>query len=142
MNTLTTAARLKNLNRIRWISRLMDTAVGLPGTKFRIGLDPILGLVPGAGDLITTGVSAYILFLAARFRLPGSVLRQMILNVALESVVGMVPLLGDLFDAYFKSNVRNLALLEQHLQGAAPDLQATDDLDLSSAVPGNIRQAA
>lgn len=134
-----TVARLKNLNRIRRISRLMDTAIGLPGTKFRIGLDPILGLVPGAGDLISTGVSAYILYLAARFRLPGNLLRQMVLNVALESVVGTVPLVGDFFDAAFKSNVRNLALLEKHLQADSPDLQEADDLDLSSAVPGNIR---
>ncbi|HEY9878210.1 MAG TPA: DUF4112 domain-containing protein [Leptolyngbyaceae cyanobacterium] len=136
-----TVARLKNLNRIRRISRLMDTAIGLPGTKFRIGLDPILGLVPGAGDLISTGVSAYILYLAARYRLPGNLLRQMIFNVALESLVGTVPLVGDFFDAAFKSNVRNLALLEQHLQAAAPDLKEADDLDLSSAVPGNIRMS-
>lgn len=136
-----TVARLKNLNRIRRISRLMDTAIGLPGTKFRIGIDPILGLIPGAGDLISTGVSAYILYLAARHRLPGNLLRQMIFNVALESLVGTVPLVGDFFDAAFKSNVRNLALLEQHLQAAAPDLKEADDLDLSSAVPGNIRMS-
>ncbi|HEY9736502.1 MAG TPA: DUF4112 domain-containing protein [Trichocoleus sp.] len=135
-----TAAYLRNLNRIRRISRIMDTAIGIPGTRFRIGLDPILGLVPGAGDLISTSVSAYVLFLAARFRLPGNVLRKMAFNIALESVVGTVPLVGDLFDAAYKSNVRNLALLEEHLRSQAPDLEAADPLDLASAVPGNILQ--
>lgn len=135
-----TTVYLRNLNRIRRISRLMDTAIGIPGTRFRIGLDPILGLVPGAGDLISTGVSAYVLFLAARFRLPGNVLRKMAFNIALESVVGSVPLVGDFFDAAYKSNVRNLALLEEHLRSAAPDLEAADPLDLASAVPGDIRK--
>jgi len=72
---------------------------------FRIGLDPIIGLVPG-GDLISTAFSAYIIFLAARFRLPREVLLRMIFNIGLEAVVGSVPLVGDLFDAYYKSNIR------------------------------------
>ncbi|MBD2256352.1 DUF4112 domain-containing protein [Pseudanabaena sp. FACHB-2040] len=135
-----TVAGLKTLNRIRRISRLMDTAIGLPGTKFRIGLDPLLGLIPGGGDLITAGISAYIVFLAARFKLPAPVLRKMALNVALESVVGTVPLVGDLFDATFKANLRNLSLLEKHLQADSPDLEEADPLNLESAVPGNIRQ--
>ncbi|MGF1523701.1 MAG: DUF4112 domain-containing protein [Leptolyngbyaceae cyanobacterium] len=110
------SSRLRNLNRIRRLSRLMDTAFKIPGTSFKIGLDPIIGLVPGAGDLITTAISAYILILAARFRLPRSVFGQMVFNVLLEAVVGTVPLLGDAFDAFYKSNVRNLALLESHLK--------------------------
>ncbi|MGF1479591.1 MAG: DUF4112 domain-containing protein [Cyanophyceae cyanobacterium] len=107
--------RLQTLQRIRRLSRLMDTAIGIPGTKFRIGLDPILGLVPGAGDLVSTAFSAYIILLAARFNLPRSALKKMIFNVALESVVGTVPLIGDAFDAVYKSNIRNLAILEEHL---------------------------
>ncbi|MBE9079586.1 DUF4112 domain-containing protein [Romeria aff. gracilis LEGE 07310] len=118
-----TSARLRNLNRIRRLSRLMDTAFRIPGIGLRIGLDPIIGLVPGLGDLIATAVSAYILFLAARFRLPGKVFGRMVFNVGLEFVIGAIPLLGDIFDAFFKSNVRNLALLEAHLQAAEPDLE-------------------
>ena len=137
-----TAARLKTLNRIRRISRLMDTAIGIPGTKFRFGLDPLLGLVPGGGDLISAGISAYIVLLATRFRLPAPVIRKMALNIALESVVGTVPLVGDLFDATYKANLRNLALLEEHLRGESPDLEKADPLDLESAVPGNIREVA
>lgn len=97
----------------------MDTAFGIPGTKFKVGLDPIIGLIPGAGDAIATAVSAYILILATRFRLPGNVLRQMIFNVLLETAVGTIPVLGDIFDAAYKSNIRNLALLETHLQAEA-----------------------
>lgn len=132
---MTISDRLKTLNRIRRISRLMDTAIGIPGTKFRIGLDPIVGLLPGAGDLLTTGLSVYVLFLAARFQLPGTLMRSMVLNVALETVLGSVPLVGDVFDAFFKANIRNLAILEQHLQDNSPELQAEDDENLSSVDP-------
>lgn len=62
--------RLATLNRIRKLSRLMDTAIGIPGTKFRIGLDPIIGLVPGAGDLVDTAFSAYLVYLATQFKIP------------------------------------------------------------------------
>ncbi len=137
MNTV--SDRLKTLNRIRRFSRLMDTAIGIPGTKFRIGLDPIIGLLPGAGDLLTTGFSVYILVMAARFRLPTSLLRGMILNVALEAVLGSVPVLGDVFDAFFKANIRNLAVLEQHLQASAPELQEEDAENLSSVDPDFVR---
>ncbi|MEO0406857.1 MAG: DUF4112 domain-containing protein [Cyanobacteria bacterium P01_A01_bin.135] len=133
---MTVSDRLKTLNRIRRVSRLMDTAIGIPGTKFRIGLDPILGLLPGAGDLIGTGLSLYILVLAARFRLPGRLMRGMVFNVALETLLGSVPLVGDVFDAFFKANIRNLAILEQHLQESFPELRAEDGENLSSVDPG------
>ena len=120
MNTL---ERLATLNRIRKLSRLMDTAIGIPGTKFRIGLDPIIGLIPGAGDIISTAFSAYIIYLATRFGIPSKDLQKMILNIGLEAVVGAVPLVGDLFDAYYKSNIRNLAILEQHLQATEPEIE-------------------
>jgi hypothetical protein len=122
MNT-NTIERLATLNRIRKLSRLMDTAIGIPGTKFRIGLDPIIGLIPGAGDIISTGFSAYIIYLATRFGIPSQDLQRMILNIGLEAVVGTLPLVGDLFDAYYKSNIRNLAILEQHLQATEPEIE-------------------
>jgi len=118
----TTIDRLATLNRIRRLSRLMDTAIRIPGTSFRFGLDPIIGLVPGAGDIVSTAFSAYIIFLAARFGLPREVLTKMIFNVALEAFVGSVPLVGDLFDAVYKSNIRNLDLLEKQLQVVEPGL--------------------
>ncbi|MFN6571712.1 DUF4112 domain-containing protein [Dendronalium sp. ChiSLP03b] len=117
------AKRLVTLNRIRKLSRLMDTSIRIPLLGFRIGLDPIIGLVPGAGDLISTAFSAYIIFLATRFGIPQRDLAQMIFNVGLETVVGTMPLVGDLFDAFYKSNIRNLAILEQHLMAVEPELE-------------------
>jgi hypothetical protein len=108
--------RLATLNRIRRIARLLDTAIGIPGTKFRIGLDPILGLIPGGGDLVGAGISAYMIFLAARFGLAKEDIGKMIWNIGLETVAGSVPVLGDIFDAYFKANMRNLDILEKHLE--------------------------
>lgn len=142
MNTATTASRLRNLNRIRRISRVMDTAFRIPGTGIKIGWDPIIGLVPGAGDLISTAISAYVIVLAARFQLPKGILAQMAFNVGLETVVGAVPFLGDVFDAFYKSNVRNLALLETHLQNQSPMLQEVDRLNLESAQAGDIKLTA
>jgi hypothetical protein len=116
--------RLATLNRIRKFSRLMDTAIGIPGTKFRIGLDPIIGLVPGAGDIVDTAFSAYLIYLATRFNIPQKTLGKMIYNIGLEAVIGSVPLVGDIFDAFYKSNMRNLALLEEHLEAVEPELAA------------------
>ncbi|NJK51085.1 DUF4112 domain-containing protein [Candidatus Gracilibacteria bacterium] len=127
--------RLATLNRIRRLSRLMDTAIRIPGIGFRIGLDPILGLIPGAGDVITTAFSAYLIYLAARFGLPAKVIRQMVFNIALEGVIGGIPLVGDLFDAAYKSNIRNLALLEQHLQIVDPELSEIESLNNSIDLP-------
>lgn len=110
--------KLKNLKRIRRIATLLDSAIGIPGTKFRIGLDPILGLIPGGGDLITAGISAYMIFLAARFGLEKEEIGKMIGNVALETFLGTVPLFGDIFDAYFKANLRNLEILEKHIENS------------------------
>lgn len=129
MNTI---ERLTTLNQIRKLSRLMDASIHIPGTGFRFGLDPIIGLIPGAGDLIATAISTYIILMAVRFRLPQTVIGWMIFNVVLEAVVGSVPLIGDLFDAFYKSNIRNLALLEKHLQEAEPELSRVDSTELSS----------
>lgn len=121
------AKRLATLNRIRKLSRLMDTSIRIPLTGFRIGIDPIIGLIPGAGDLISTAFSAYIIFLATRFGIPRQDLAKMIFNVGLETVVGTVPLVGDLFDAFYKSNIRNLTILEQHLTVVEPELKEVSD---------------
>jgi hypothetical protein len=107
---------IANLRRIRRIARLLDTAIGIPGTKFRIGLDPILGLIPGGGDLISAGISVYMIYLATRFGLAKEELGKMFLNVGIETLAGSVPIVGDLFDAYFKANIRNLEILERHLE--------------------------
>jgi len=85
----------------------------VPGTGVRFGLDPILGLIPGLGDVAGAALSGYLVLLAARLGAPRVVVLRMVANVAVDSVVGSVPLLGDLFDVAWKSNTRNLALLER-----------------------------
>ena len=104
-------ASYDGLERLAW---LLDSAIVVPGTRFRVGLDALIGLIPGLGDLIGTALSAYIVAAAARRGLPRSVLLRMAFNVGLEAVVGVVPILGDLFDAAWKANQRNMALLRQY----------------------------
>jgi hypothetical protein len=95
----------------------MDQSIVLP-SGFRIGLDPILGLVPGLGEVVTSTISCYLVYQSALLGLPKRVLMRMVGNVALESLAGSVPILGDLFDAVWKSNMRNLRLLEEHYHPA------------------------
>lgn len=116
--------RIAKLNRIREFSRWLDTAFKIPGTNFRFGWDPIIGLIPGAGDLVSTLLSAYMIYLAARFNLPPKVFLTMLVNLGIEATVGTIPLIGDIFDAFFKANIRNFELLEQHIHVAEPELSA------------------
>ena len=102
----------RRLGRLAW---LLDNSIPLPGGRFRVGIDAIIGLIPGLGDLFGVLVSSYIVREAARLGAPPSVLARMAFNVAVEGIVGMVPLLGDVFDAAWKANQRNFSLLEQHL---------------------------
>ena len=114
--------RIAELNRIRKFSRWLDSAFKIPGTSFRFGWDPIIGLVPGAGDLVSTALSAYMIYLAARFQLPPKIFLKMLVNLGIEATVGTIPLIGDIFDAFFKANIRNFELLEQHIREAEPEL--------------------
>ena len=110
---------------VRALARLLDSAVTVPGTKFRVGLDALIGLVPGVGDLAGAAMSGYIILAAARLGAPKTVLFRMILNVAVDSIVGAVPLLGDLFDAGWRANTRNTALLDRHLTAPAEAKRAS-----------------
>jgi len=102
------------LRRARALARILDTALGIPGTKIRIGLDPILGLVPGAGDVAGAMLSAYIVLIAANKGAPRPVIWRMLGNIAVDTALGSVPVLGDVFDVAFKSNIRNVELLERY----------------------------
>lgn len=115
MKTPLPTKKLAKINRLRRLSKVMDNAIAIPGTKFRFGLDPILGLLPGGGDTITGGLSAYIVVEAARMGLPREILYKMVGNILLDSFAGTIPILGDLFDVGWKSNVKNIELLEKHL---------------------------
>lgn len=104
-------AASKRLERLAWI---LDSAVRLPG-GFRVGVDGIIGLVPGIGDLVGAALSSYIVVEAARLKLPFRVLARMAMNVLIELVVGIVPIVGDIFDFAFKANLRNVRLLNEYL---------------------------
>ena len=100
---------------------LLDSAFHVPGTNMRFGMDPVIGLIPGAGDLITGFLSVVILLHALRLRVPKVIVGRMLMNIATDLVVGAVPLLGDFFDAAFKANLKNMALLEAYAQpGSRP----------------------
>lgn len=97
-----------------FLARLLDSIVPIPGTSIRIGLDPLLGLIPGLGDVIANLIGSTILFLAAKLQVPKIVMVRMALNVSLNTVVGAVPGLGDLFSIWFQSNLRNAELLRRY----------------------------
>jgi hypothetical protein len=106
----------REVERLRGLTRMLDSAIRVPGTRFRVGFDALIGLVPFAGDVIGAMLSTFIVFRAAHLGASKATLVRMMGNVALDAVVGGVPLLGDFFDAGWKANTRNLALLEAHLQ--------------------------
>jgi hypothetical protein len=108
----------------RFLAELLDQRFTIPGTSIRIGLDPIIGLIPGVGDTLANLAGSAILLVGAQFHLPKVVLLRMALNVALNTLLGAIPFIGDLFSIWFRSNVRNARLLERyatrHGQKAAP----------------------
>lgn len=107
------------------LAYVLDNSIRLPGTRMRIGLDALIGLVPGVGDAVGGAMSAYIVLQAARLGAPVAVLLRMLLNILVEVVVGGIPLLGDLFDAGFKANVRNLTLLQRSLEAPGATRRAS-----------------
>jgi len=101
------------MQRLRSMAWLLDNSIPLPG-GFRIGLDALIGLVPGVGDAIGALISVYILNEARMLGAPRSVLMRMSGNILIETIIGAIPFAGDLFDAGFKANMRNIALLERY----------------------------
>jgi Domain of unknown function (DUF4112) len=101
----------------RWVAVVMDELIGLPKTRFKFGLDPIIGLVPGIGDTASAFVSALVLLRAVRAGLPKILLARMSLNILINELVGIIPGIGDAFSFWFKSNKRNYELLLAHHAG-------------------------
>jgi hypothetical protein len=104
------------LDRLRRLTLLMDQAFGVPGTRWRFGLDALFGLVPGLGDIAGGLIADYALHVARRLGAPGVIQLHMLTNIAIDASVGTIPLVGDLFDFVFKAQTRNLALLDDWLQ--------------------------
>ena len=122
----TTNNQQPQVDRLRSLAHLLDDAIPIPGTNYRVGIDPILGLFPAIGDYLGMILSAYIVFQAFRMGVPKETLLRMGVNVAIDTLVGIVPVLGDLFDAGWKANQKNVALVESHLD--SPENRQQSDL--------------
>jgi hypothetical protein len=110
-----TRSRSDALDQVELIAWLLDNSIPIPGTGRRIGLDGIIGLVPGVGDLLAAGVSVLVVVRAAQLNLPRIVLVRMLANIALDLGIGAIPVVGDAFDLWFKASTRNLDLLRRYL---------------------------
>lgn len=104
----------------KWIAYIMDEVIRVPGTQFRFGLDPLIGLIPGIGDTSSALVSAFALIQAVRLGVPKVLLMRMALNILVNEVVGVIPVIGDSFSFWFKSNARNYEIIKTHRLGPSP----------------------
>jgi hypothetical protein len=107
------ADEVRRLDALAWF---LDSSIPVPGTRFRIGLDPLIGLIPVVGDLVGMAFSAYILIQAARLGIPRVTLMRMGYNVTVEAVVGIIPFVGDAFDFWWQANRKNVELLKAHVR--------------------------
>ena len=122
------------LARLRRVAYWLDAGIPVPGTSWRFGLDPILGLVPGLGDAVGGFLAGWILIEALRLGVSGATLGRLVANVTIDVVVGAVPVLGDAFDFAWKANLTNVALLERH--AADPIAARTTDRRYAGVVVG------
>lgn len=99
---------------INTLARLMDAQFRIPGTGIRFGFDALIGLIPGVGDMISLLISTHIISVAKKNGASGFVMSRMVFNVAIDALIGAIPLAGDVFDIGFKANQRNMRLLQQH----------------------------
>ncbi len=114
-DVLSTAAAITRLKRLKTIAWAVDGAFRVPGTRFRFGLNSVIGITPAAGDVVLAGISLYIVNEARKIGLPKEKIARMLANIGVEAAAGAVPLLGTLFDMGFKANLRNIAIIEEHL---------------------------
>lgn len=104
------------IRRLEGLADLMDSRFRIPGTGIRFGLDSVIGLVPGAGDLVTLLPASWLIARASKLGAPPHILIGMVINVVIDLLIGAIPLIGDLFDVGFKSNRRNVRLLRRYLE--------------------------
>ena len=108
------AVPLGRIERLRKLAWFIDAIGRVPGTRFRFGLNSVIGLAPGVGDAALALISLYIVFEAVRLGLPTSKVARMLVNVAIEAALGSIPVLGDLFDVVWKANLRNIDIIDKH----------------------------
>ena len=109
----------------KWMAYILDDLIKVPGTEKRIGLDPIIGLIPGAGDFLTSAAGLSILASSAKKKIPLGIYLRMIANWTLNALIGALPFIGDLFSFWFKSNQRNYQLLRNHLDDDSENSKGT-----------------
>ena len=112
--------------RLLRLSRLMDAAIDVPMLRTRVGLDAVLGLVPGFGDILTGAIGAYLIYEAQRLGVPRSAIVRMVANIAVDTAIGAIPLFGDVWDFFFRSNDRNMQILARHIGGLPLDVPYED----------------
>ncbi len=118
--------REQTQRRLRRIAKLMDSQVRVPGLGLRIGADAVLGLVPGVGDVITGAIGAYLIYEARRLGIPRSAMLRMVGNIAFDTAIGAIPVVGDIWDFFFRANDRNMQILARHIGGLPIDLPYED----------------
>ncbi len=116
--------RPSRLDELRRWAVLLDSQFKVPGTNVRFGLDAILGIVPGLGDLVAPVFTVILLGTALKMRVPAVVLARMVLNAGIDMVLGLVPIAGDVGDVFWKADLRNMALLERHARPGVPPTRA------------------
>ena len=104
------------VRRMQTVANILDTAFIIPGTKQRVGIDAIIGLIPGAGDVVTTILSSYIIWEARNLGVSRSALTRMLANLGIHAAIGSIPIVGDLFDAFFRVNQRNMRIVRSQLE--------------------------
>ena len=114
MNRSKQADKKPDLFWIEEMTRLMDSKFRIPGTRFRFGIDPILGLLPVVGDITSFAISGSLLLYMLRFGVSRKVIILMVLNIVLDTIIGSIPIIGQVFDFYYKANTRNINLLRKH----------------------------
>ncbi len=112
--------RQNEIRRLDRLARMLDAKFKMPLFGFRFGWDGIVGLIPGLGDMVTTVPAALIIYRAHQLGLPRHIIARMAGNTAVDTVFGSIPLLGSVFDVYYKSNLRNIALIRKHLERQTP----------------------
>ena len=112
--------------RVEMMERMLERSFTFPGTKFPIGLDSIIGLIPVVGDLVTTAMGAYIVWEAKNLGLPKWKIWRMIGNVGFDTAIGLVPLVGDAADLVFRSNTKNLRIIRKHLDKHHPETRVIE----------------
>jgi len=112
------------LERLRWIAQLLDSRYRVPGTQIRFGLDPVLDLIPGIGDLVSPIFALLVIVQGLRQRVPKVILLRMLFNALIDALIGAVPLVGAVGDVFWRANLRNIDLLERHAQPGRPPTRA------------------